>query len=76
MMKYGAINGTPVNSQPLTVKPFIYMLVTCPSDDHQLLYCLERFNDIYITNIMCAFKGDNTASQLESGQQKNGDYFC
>ena len=31
-------------------------------------------NGIYITDIMCAFKGDNPASQLESGQQKNGDF--
>ena len=86
--EYEAINGTPVSIQLLIEKPFIYMLARCPSDDHQLLYSPERLNDttelkhrveyngIYITGIMCTFKGDNPASQLESGQQKNADYFC
>ena len=79
--EYKAINGTSVNIQPLIEEPFIYMLARCLSDDHQLLYSPERLNDIielkhriecngiYITDIMCAFKGENPASQLESGRQ-------
>ena len=30
----------------------------------------------FTTDIMHAFKADNPASQLESGQQKSRDYFC
>ena len=33
-------------------------------------------NGILINDIMCVFKGENPAAKLESGQQKNGDYFC
>ena len=35
-------NGHRLNIQPLIEKPFIYMLVRCPSDDHQLLHSNER----------------------------------
>ena len=31
---------------------------------------------IYVTDIMHVFKANNPASQLGSGQQKNGYYFC
>ena len=33
-------------------------------------------NDIYINDTMHAFKFNNPTSQLVSGQQKNGYYFC
>ena len=33
-------------------------------------------NGIYVTDIMHVFKAKNPASQLESGQQKNGYYLC
>ena len=81
--EFEAQNGHQVN-----IQPFIYMLARCPSDDHQLLYSNERLADIIdlknkvehnvilINDIMRVFKGDNPAAQLESWQQKNGDYFC
>ena len=55
------------------------MLARCPSDDHQPLIDLKNkveHNGILINDIMHVFKGDNPAAQLESKQQKNGDYFC
>ena len=75
-------NGHRVNIQPLIEKSFIYMLVRCPSDDHQLLYSNEPLADIIglknkvehsgilINDIMGVFKRDNPAAQLESGQQQ------
>ena len=71
--EYEAINGTPVNIQSLIEKP-----LKCPSDDLQLLYSPEQWNDIielkpgaecngiYITDIIRTFKGGNPLSQLES----------
>ena len=55
------------------------MSARCPSDDHQPLIDLKNkveHNGILINDIMRVFKGDNPAAQLESWQQKNGDYFC
>ena len=37
---------------------------------------IEPSHGIYVTDIMHVFKDNNPASQLESGQQKNGYYFC
>ena len=31
---------------------------------------------VFVTDIIHAFKANNPASQLESGQQKNGYCFC
>ena len=74
--------------QQLIEKAFIYKLSRCLSVDHQLLHFPQRLNgiielkhriacnDFYITNIMRLFNGDNPASQLESGEQKNEDCFC
>jgi len=65
-----------------------YLLARCPSNDQQLMYIEERMEDILdlkqdilceditIVDRMRIFKGDKPASQFESGQQKNGDYFC
>ena len=33
-------------------------------------------NGIFITDIINLFKDNNPVSQLETGLQKNGDYFC
>ena len=80
--EFEAQNDHRVNVQPLIEKPFIYTLLRCPSDDHQLLYSNERLadiidlknkvehNGILINDIMGVFKGDNPAAQLESGQQQ------
>ena len=86
--EYQPEHGCLQNIQSIVEKPYVYLLARCPSDDHQLLYSQERINDILelsrkiefhgieITDVMPIFKGDNPAFQFESGQQKNGDYFC
>ena len=85
--EFEAQNGHRVNIQPLIEKPFIYMLARCPSDDHELLYSNERLADIVgvknkvehngisINDIMCVFRGDNPAAQLEIAQQKMAIIF-
>ena len=86
--EYQSEHGCLQNIQSIVEKPYVYLLARCPSHDHQLLYSQERINDILelsrkielhgieITDVMRIFKGDNPASQFESRQQKNGDYFC
>ena len=86
--EYQTRSGYVTDMQSIIEKPFVYLIARCPSDDHQLLYCQERtvdllqldrkidYNGIVITDVMRVFKGDNPAAQFESGQQKNGDYFC
>ena len=83
-----AKHGFHRNVQSIIEKPYVYILARCPSDDHQLLFTQERISDILeldrkithnrisITDVIRIFKGDNPAALFESGQQKNGDYFC
>ena len=86
--EYQSEYGYLQNIQSIVEKPYIYLLARCPSDDHQFLYRKEWINDILelswkidfhgieITDVMHIFKEDNPVSQFESGQRKNGDYFC
>ena len=85
--EYLEIHGKHVNVQSIVEKPYFYILARCHSDDSQLLYSLERLDDLLklnegveynekqIWDNVRAFKGDNLACQFEAGQQKNGDYF-
>ena len=81
--------GIKINVQAVIEKPEIYILARCPSNDNQILYSHERFEDILslkkplqelnkpeISDVMRFFKGDKPASQFEAGQQKGGNYFC
>ena len=86
--EYHSDHGYLQNIQSIVEKLYICLLARCLSDDHQLLYSQERINDILklsrkiefqgieISDVMEICKGESPASQFESGQQKNGYYFC
>ena len=70
-------------------KQEIYIFARCPSNDQQMLYTHTRNKDhkmtryptkilggIYIHDVIRFFHGDGPASQLESDQQKGGDFPC
>ena len=62
-----------INIQSLVEKPYLYILARCRSDDSQLLYSSERWDDIlnlkddvehngkHVHDIARIFKGDNPA---------------
>ena len=70
-------------------KPKIYILARCPSNNQQILYSEERYEDLVeskaplkvngdlnINDTLRVFKGDKPATQFEAKQQKGGNYYC
>ena len=80
--------GKTVNIQAIVEKPELYIVARYKSSDEQLAYaetrtvCLKDldknlyFNGIEITDRMRFFKGDGSAVEYESGQQKGRYLHC
>ena len=79
-----AKHGFHRNVQSIIEKPYVYILARCPlmTISYSIPYSIPKLehqitnNEISITDVTEIFKGDNSAAQFESGQQKNDDYFC
>ena len=82
-------HGVDINVQSMVEKPEIYRLARCPSNNQQILYSEERYEDLIelksplkvnvdlnINDPLRVFKGDTPAAQFEAGQQKGGNYYC
>ena len=81
--------GKNIDIQSEVESPELYIIGRCKSTDEQIAYietreaCLKELNKVTVTDeniifkdTMRLFHGDGPAVQLESGNQKAGQYFC
>ena len=86
--EFETFHGKKIDAQGEVENPDVYILVRCPSDEHQLMYSNIRNEDIrllkYPINVegyklhdeLRFFHGDGPACETEAGQQKNRNYPC
>ena len=87
--EYFQLTGISTEVQPITEKPYLYILTRYPSTKQQLIYSEEHLTDILnlkdslttkdgitIFDVAQTFKDDHPATYYEAGQQKGGNYAC